>query len=544
MSSTEPHTDGKDGRKAAWRDPAHLAFLANNVLSLIGFLCVGVGLILLVTFALFVIVSPSVNPYFGIIGYVIVPGVFILGLIVVPLGMLLKHWRVRRSMKATPGAVLYPRIDLNDPETRRFIVVFSAFSAFVVLPIVGVSSYYGYAWTESTTFCGKLCHSVMKPQDTAHARSAHARVTCAECHIGPGASWFVKSKITGVGQVIAVAENSYPRPIPNAITNLRPARETCEQCHWPAQFFGAQYRERVNYAQDKGNTRRVVRMMVKTGGADRLTGRIEGIHMHMILYGHIEYVATDPDLQDIPWVRHTLPDGQVLTYRSDGKPSNAPPPLGVVRRVDCMDCHNRAAHDIRAPAAFVDVYMAAGKIDASLPFVKREAVAALSKEYADDEQARKGIEEALTSFYQREYLQVWTAKQADIGRVAGVVQTIYDQNFFPYMKENWRTYPDNVGHKVSAGCFRCHDGLHVNQFGQPITSNCSVCHVFLNPTKGKPQALVEGPFVHPFDLMPKHEHLRCDQCHTGAELPSCKECHESGQWLAQKGKVEVKHMGG
>lgn len=529
----QPGRTGRSGKP--WRDPGALLFLAYNGLSFAGFLLVGIGIILLVTFGLFVLASPVVNPYWGIVGYMILPMIFIAGLAIVPAGMVLKQWRVRRWLRGHPGATIYPRIDLNNPQTRRSIAGFIAFSCFIVLPVLAVSSYFGYQWTDSVEFCGLVCHRVMKPQYTAYGHSAHARVTCAGCHIGPGASWFVKSKITGVGQVIAVARNNYPRPIPNAITNLRPARETCEECHWPEQFFGYQYKRFADYAPDEANTRHSVTMFLKTGGADRLSGRIEGIHMHMVLYGRIEYVTTDPNLQEIPWVRFTAPDGKATVYRSDGKPADAPAPEGTLRRVDCMDCHNLAAHRFSPPQASLDQYMNAGQVDVTLPFVKREAVAALVEPYKDDAEAAAGIERRLTEFYQKEYPQVWTTRQDAVRQAVSVTQKIYDLNFFPYMREDWQTYPDNIGHMYSAGCFRCHDGRHVNSSGVAISSRCNVCHVFLEPAPGNPEATVEGQFHHPMNLV-RHQHLRCNQCHTGGPLPLCMDCHSSGVWKQQQGK--------
>lgn len=523
----------------SWRDPTRLRYLATNLISLFGFMLVGVGLILLATFLIFTLVAPSVNPYIGIVGYMFLPGVLVSGLVLVPAGMLLKHLRIRRSTKPRPGEPLYPRIDLNNPKTRMSIVLFAAFSCFLVLPLLAVSGYFGYRWTESTTFCGKICHTVMKPQYVAHERSPHARVACAECHIGPGASWFVKSKITGLGQVVAVLTNRYPRPIPNAITNLRPARDTCEECHWPAQFYGPEYKELHRYRPDEANSLFVVRMLLKTGGANTLAGRVEGIHLHMTEYGRMEYVATDPDLQNIVWVRHTLEDGNAIVYRSDGKPADAPPPEGLRRHFDCMDCHNRGAHHFHSSQTAIDLYMSAGRIDARLPDIKQQAVKALAGPYENNEDAMESIEGYLTGFYLLKSPLAWALWGPVVQQTVASVQDIYDENFFPYMRENWQTYPENIGHKDSAGCFRCHDGLHVDPSGTAIRSGCGICHVFLNPAKDNAEARVEGPFHHPMDLT-KHLNLRCSQCHNGGVLLDCLDCHVTGEWLKYRGKAEFR----
>jgi NapC/NirT cytochrome c family, N-terminal region len=524
---------------SSWRDPTRLRYLATNLVSLFGFMLVGVGLILLMTFMFFQLIAPSSNPYLGIVGYLFLPGVLVSGLVLVPTGMLFKHLRVRRATKGRPGEAVYPSIDLNNPKTRLSILVFAAFSSFLVLPLLAVSGYFGFQWTESTTFCGKICHMVMKPQYVAHERSPHARVRCAECHIGPGASWFVKSKISGITQVVAVLTNSYPRPLPNAITNLRPARETCEECHWPAQFFGPGYKKLDRYRPNEANSLFVVHMLLKTGGANWLSGGVEGIHMHMTEYGRMEYVATDPDLQSIVWVRHTMKDGNAIVYRSDGKPADAPPPEGLRRHLDCMDCHNRGAHHFRSPQTAVDLYMSAGRIDATLPEIKQQAVEALVSAYDDKEDGRDKIADYVKGFYQVKFDLTWALWEPTILQAIAAIQHIYDENAFPSMREDWRTYPENIGHKDSAGCFRCHDGLHVDSSGKTVPSGCGICHVFLNPAMGNNEALVRGPFLHPMDLT-KHLNLRCNQCHNGGVLLNCLDCHITGEWLKHQGKAEFR----
>jgi len=520
-----------------------LFFLARNYVSFLGFLLIAVGLLLLSTAALFGLVAPGVNPYFGIAGYIVLPGIFATGLVIVPIGMLRKHRRLHRLARAQGAPVAYPSIDLNDPRTRAWVASFLGFSFFIVLPVLGVSSYYGYQYTDSVPFCAQVCHTVMEPEGTAHAHSPHARVTCAECHIGPGASWFVKSKVTGAGQVVAVLRNSYPRPIPPAITALRPARETCEECHWPAQFFGDVLKQFVHYSSDEQNTRRPVRTLLKVGGQQWPNDpAAAGIHVHMLLSGRIEYVATDRDLQEIPWVRYDRADGTTLVYRSDGLPSDAPRPQGTVRQIDCMDCHNRGAHHFLPPQAAVDAYLENNRIDRTLPYIKREAVALLVAPHPDLATAERTIEERLTGFYYEQHPQVWRERAAAVQQAVAMVQEIYRRNFFPVMRVTWQTYPENVGHLISPGCFRCHDGQHVDQNGHAISSRCGMCHTVLNPLEQPPDAFVEGEFQHSMSLV-GHDNLRCNECHTGGVLPSCVECHASGTWLPNRGKTLLRREG-
>ncbi len=505
-----------------------------NLITLMGLLLVGFGFILLITFWLFMAVTPehSENQYLNIIGYLVLPGIPVTGLIMCPVGIAVRRWRLRH----------WPNRWQISP---KMAIGFLAVTFFLTLPILGVSSYQGYHYTESSEFCGS-CHSVMDPQFLAYTQSPHARVTCAECHIGSGASPFVKSKISGTRQLFAVAFNTFPRPIPPAITQLRPSRDTCEQCHWPERFYGSKLKHLVRFAPDEQNTRHALELLLKVGGRNRNLGRAEGIHMHMI--GKVEYVATDPGLQKIPWVRYHNDDGTISIFRSDGLPDSAPPPEGTVRNLDCMDCHNRAGHEFVYPQESVDQALNARQIDPTLPFIKREAVGALAGGYNTRDEALVGIKNAIEAFYQRDYPQVFRDRRSSIDQTIEKLQSIYSNTIFPEMKTDWRSHPNNIGHLVSPGCLRCHDGYHVNEAGRAITSDCNTCHTFLYRSKADPNTIVEGKFNHEMKIhdlweggLGPHKNLQCHQCHTGALTASqlmtssaCGDCHGSGRWLEMR----------
>lgn len=535
MATDTTAASGTGGMQGGDKPLARPTGLFSNYISLSGFVIVGAAVLMLITAALFHLVSPFTNPYVDILTYLVLPGVLLTGMLIVPLGAGIRYLRFRARQRRKGAAAALPTIDLNEPKTRESILLFVVASMFLVLPVLVVSSYHAYHYTESTEFCGKTCHSVMEPQATAHMTSPHARVSCAECHIGSGADWFVKSKLSGVRQVFAVWADSFSRPIPPAIHHLRPARDTCEACHWPEKFFGSQLREKAYYSEDEHNTRRKLRMLLKVGGADPSMGRVEGIHMHMVLAGQIEYIATDEALQDIPWVRYVDNDGRELIYRSDGLTADDPPPPGIPRRIDCMDCHNRGAHPFLAPQSAVDLLMEAGHIDVTLPFIKYKSVRLLAEKHATAEQALARIREALVEYYDSNYPQIAAERGPAIERAIESVQDIYQRNVFPLMKADWRTYPDNSGHTNSAGCMRCHDGRHINQFGVPISSSCDVCHTFLNPVDDRPATYSEGIFHHTMPIL-HHENLQCHQCHTGGPLRGCRDCHATGDWLDERGR--------
>lgn len=527
-------TENKATSPAGSADQPRQVVLWKNVITIVGMYLAVIGLILLLTFGLFSVVSPASNTYVDIFGYLAIPVIMAAGVALMVIGIMIKSWRVRRTNPSQRIEVRLPRIDLNDPQQRRFAVVLAA-GIFLLLPVLGVASYHGYHYTDSTQFCANACHTVMEPQGTAFQRSSHARVACAECHIGSGASWFVKSKLSGSRQVFKVLVNSYDRPIPPAIRHLRPSRDTCEQCHWPEKFFGSQLRSISHYASDEANTRTDVRMLVKTGGAHRASDLVEGIHAHMLELGTVEYVATDDFLQEIPWVRWVR-DGKEQIFRSDGQPGTAPAPEGRRRVMDCMDCHNRPGHEFLPPSTAVNEALFAGRLDAGLPFIKREAVAALVREYPDKAAADEGIARHLDDFYRTQYAQRFEALKPKVDNAIDAVRELYHHNIFPYMRVDWRTYPNNIGHFTSPGCYRCHDGNHVTDDGVKIGHDCDTCHTFLNPVQaatGGHEFIVEGAFQHPVELDPVHAPLRCDQCHTGGPTPpaGCAQCHQDIQRL-------------
>ncbi|HUB24960.1 MAG TPA: NapC/NirT family cytochrome c, partial [Tepidisphaeraceae bacterium] len=413
----------------------------------------------------------------------------------------------------------------------------------LIVPVLGVCSYRGYLFTESAEFCGTICHN-MDPHYTRYEQSPHARVTCAGCHIGPGAGFFVKAKLSGLRQVAYTALNEFPRPIPSAITELRPARETCEECHWPNQFFGSLLRRTVHFAPDEHNTRHDYEILIKVGGLNNALGQAEGIHMHML--DHVQYVADDPRLEHIPWVRYTFADGRTTIFRSDGKTSTDPPPVGKFRNLDCIDCHNTIGHQFLSPERAVDHALSVGQLDPTLPYIKREAVMVLAHGYPDKPTALAAIADRLSEFYHGRP-DVWPARAEIVAQAIETVQTIYRTEFFPEMHVDWRTYPNHIGHMESPGCFRCHDGLHVSDDGKRIASDCSTCHTFQYRQPDDPTIIVEKKFEHPMkinnawkDLGP-HEQMLCTDCHDGglgavgwtqsSSIYACGDCHPSGRWL-------------
>lgn len=492
--------------------------LARNVITLVGAALVLVSLANIIFLFLLDVFGVRAKPYLGIFAYMVLPAILVLGLLIVPIGILFER---RRRRRRDPSQIApYPRIDLNDPRQRGTFAFFMGFTLlFLLLSTVG--SYRAYEFTDSVTFCGELCHTVMKPEFIAYQASPHARVRCVDCHVGPGATWFVRSKISGTYQVYAVMFKKYPIPIPTPIESLRPARETCEQCHWPEKFFGAQLKVITHFGYDKENTPRQIRMLIKTGGGSPTTGLTTGIHWHMNIANEVWYIATDDKRQVIPWVKVKDMQGRVTEYLAKDS-SLTPEEIAKApkRRTDCMDCHNRPTHIYLPPDRAVDEALLAGKLDRSLPFVKQQAVEVLTREYPSAEDAVVGIATTLDAFYFTKYAKLYHKRRETVKQTIAEVQRIFKTNIFPEMKVDWRTHPDNVGHFYSPGCFRCHDGQHVSPEGKVIRKTCEICHTILGQEEGEsPMVARKGrAFRHPVELGDLGE-VNCSDCHTGGPGP-------------------------
>lgn len=443
-----------------------------NWLSLLGFVIVVANLFTFLLLLVLDLLSQISNPYLGIFAYLIGPMFLGLGLFLICLGLFIERRRIKTAVNGVAPPVLV--VDFSQPRTRRNLVVYTAI-AMVLLMFGSVAGYRGYHFTESVEFCGTVCHTVMNPEYTSYLHSPHARIPCSECHIGGGASWYVKSKISGLYQVYATTLNKFDRPIKTPVTNLRPAQETCEQCHWPQKFVGNLDRVYTRYLSDVSNTPFTVRLSLKVGGGDPTHGPVGGIHWHMNVGKKVEYIAKDDKRQTIPWVRVTDKQGIVTVYQTkDFKPN---PAKDVLHRMDCMDCHNRPSHVFRNPNDAVDLAMSLGKLDPKMPFIKKVAVQVLNQPYATKQEAMTKIATAMFNKY---------PEDPRYKSAIDVIQEIYGDNIFPEMNTGWKVHPNNLGHKDWPGCFRCHDGDHKSTDGKSSikASDCTTCHVILAQGRG------------------------------------------------------------
>ncbi len=539
--SSEPNESGAPAPEAEKVEPTPSARgkappLYYNIVSHMGGLVVILATILILTSMVFQVGGGGLNPYVGIFTYMVFPGILGVGAVTFLLGM---RWEAGRRRKLQALHTLpYPKIDLNDPRHRK-LFAYSSVGGVLVATTVVWASFQGFHFTESVYFCGQMCHVPMTPEYVAYSDSAHARVPCTDCHVGEGAGWYVRSKLSGVRQVFAVMTGHYQRPIPTPLAHLRPARDTCERCHWPEKFFGATLLQLPHYRYTENNDPEQITLTLKTGGGARAHGRSQGIHWHMVVSNEVTYAVADAKLQVIPWTKVKHADGTETVYvAKKTKLSQAAIDQLPHRKMDCMDCHNRPAHDYPTPDSGVDQALLKGRIAADLPWIKKASVEALFRVYPDQASAHDGIRDYILDYYKKERPSVLTERKKDVDTAIEVAQSIYDRGVFPSMKVDWQTYPKNLGHRYWPGCFRCHDGKHVSAEGKVLANDCeSTCHS--KPVRGAVTALgTVDPQAkedwHPWQ-MPKehldiegHDMVQCYQCHNAGQRPSkeCNDCHE------------------
>lgn len=472
-------------KSVGWMTAIGLLFW-RNWLTRLGASIATVAAFAIIAFIILGILGLQQAPYVGIIAFMILPGVFIAALLLIPLGV---WWDRRRRAKGGAEVPEYPTFDFNDPKTRRAFYIVALLTLANIF-IVSTVSYKGVVYSESVPFCGQVCHDVMEPEFTAFLNSPHSNVACVECHIGPGAPWFVRSKLSGVRQVFAVMLDTYSKPIATPVENLRPARETCEECHRPERFTGDRVRVITRYAEDEANTPLTTVLLMHIGGGHSNT---HGIHSwHIDPNKTTTYYATDKKREEIALVRVTEADGTVTEYRRDGVelPENGPP-ASEMRTMDCIDCHNRPTHIYRMPGQAMDEAMVHGMIDRDVPYIKQKGVEVLQAvgDAASDDEAEAYIDETLLAYYQENHGEWLSENRAAFDTAVDEIKAIFNRNVFPKMKVTWGTYPDHIGHVEFTGCFRCHDSSLTNDKGESIEQDCTACHQVLALQEENPDIL-------------------------------------------------------
>lgn len=485
-----------------------------NWISLIGATIALISLFMVVFLFIISTVFDRGGSYLGLVIYIILPAFLVAGLILIPIGM---FWKKRQVIKHGKTEKRLPMIDLNDERHRNAFTIFIV-GTIIFLFLSAIGSYEAFHYTESVEFCGTVCHAVMEPEYVAYQHSPHARVSCVDCHVGEGVDWYVRSKLSGLRQVYAVLANTYPKPIPTPITNLRPARETCEQCHWPEKFYAQKFRLERHYLNDEENTEWDIYLTMRIGASHSAFGLQEGIHWHINPDIKIEYIPATEKREEIPWVRYTnLKTGEVTIYEDQDNPLEPEVMANMeIREMDCMDCHNRPSHNYKPPAYFVNQALTAGRMPKELPELKSISMEICSEEFDTREDANQYIRNTLTEFYEDNYPEF---DKSLVEQAINGLQTEYNRNIFPEMKVKWDQYPNHIGHLEFNGCFRCHNDMHMSEDGKVISKDCNQCHYITaqGPQDNLQVASINESleFIHPTDIDDAWKEFLCTDCHTG-----------------------------
>jgi mono/diheme cytochrome c family protein/nitrate/TMAO reductase-like tetraheme cytochrome c subunit len=363
------------------------------------------------------------------------------------------------------GRFFYPPAD-----SPRWLFVLP----YVTLGILGLlllsGGVYGWEYTNSSKFCGTACHT-MPPQDVAYKESPHANVTCEECHIGRAS--FINQltrKSQGLHETYYMIFKLYEYPI--RAKALRPARDTCEKCHMPETFSDDSLRVISHYADDLENTQSSIYLIMKTGGGAKREGLGRGIHWHIV--NKVEYYTTDELSQNIPYVRVYNDDGTTTEYVDvESGFDKATLEESQLKEVSCVTCHNRITHEFPFPTESVDEALARGQISPAIPEIRKRSVSVLSVKYDSREVAFTAIN-ALENYYKG--TDYYADHEAEVTSAIQAIKDIYDGTVFHDQEVDWETHPNNLGHINSPGCFRCHDGKHLNAEQEAIRLECNVCH--------------------------------------------------------------------
>jgi hypothetical protein len=437
---------------------------------------------------LFVLVSPLLfisalldlqggieNPYFSLLIYLLLGPLAVIAIALMAAGRFSAKDKDKKPLLDYENLKEQLTIPEHYNRIRRWVYFGTGFALFFLF-LLCIAAYSGHRYTESAAFCGNFCHTVMKPEFVSHQNSPHSRIRCVDCHNSTDVNGLTAAKLTGMKQLYATLLDTYPRPLKTPMDNLRPSRGTCEECHRPEKFHGHRLYFLDIFLPDERNTHLQTAMILKVGSGGYLGRSAQGIHWHTSEQHQIFYTATDTERREISRMILFDADGTETVFSRQGA---AAPTGGAERLMDCIDCHNRPTHDFLPPETALDQKLLNRQIPTELPYIKRQALAAITRNYQTKEKAVAGIAEELQRWYEANLGTLIAARPWLLTQAIKGAQQAYAENVFPEMNIFWETYPDFIGHRHGNGCFRCHDGAFQSPAGRVISRDCNLCHIIL-----------------------------------------------------------------
>lgn len=504
-----PDSDPENAPKASPSNAPNLLRHFRNWLSLLGLIIVAGSIFAFLLLLVFDFTTKGSNPYVGILTYIVAPTFFFLGNALAAIGWLW-NWKRRRE----PQSLIH--FDLSRLKDRRLFMLFIA-AGLLFLLVSSVGSYQTYTYTNSNQFCATACHSVMEPQGTAYEYDVHSKVSCVECHVGPGPKGTFKAKWHGLYKVYSLSFDKYPKPLDADPHYLPATQDSCLKCHDTQEIAQDDVAHTYHhYLSDRENTPFSVSLRLKLSPDPDGATPTKGIHWHAQPENAVEFTTSIENPNVIPWIKATNQAGQSAEYKfvppEDALPEDVPDLSKVTEPtlMSCFDCHSRPAHGFPKPNDLIEEAMRRGTLDKSLPELKYVIAQVFEAEHVTQADALLAIETELKSAYKKQ-------DAAIVNQAIASAQELYARSIFPHMKADWRSYPDFIGHKDNLGCFRCHDDKHVSLDGTRVLSakNCSSCHDVI--AQGDPKAMtLSESFATEFDH-PDGSYLgfTCADCHTG-----------------------------
>lgn len=428
------------------------------------------------------------NAYMGLISYLLFPSLFVIGLILIPVGW----WKAKKDSGKTGRELIEAQFGKDNTERGFFgsrIFLMIAFFTGANVLFLTLASMQMMSFMDEAEFCGTACHSVMSPEWTTYQDSPHARVACVECHVGEGVDALVASKLNGTWQMISITFDLLERPIPTPVHQLRPARETCEKCHWPEKQYGGRMQTRVAYRNDSTVTPEYTTLYLRVDGAAAM--QRSGVHWHVSADNEVRYASVGDEREEMIWIKVRQADGSFKRFENT-QLTASPEDYEHERVFDCVDCHNRATHIYEDPHEAIDKRITERLLDRSLPFIRREGLAALTASYPDSAQAMERIAAHIEGFYRRQYPSLATGRMDAIDSAIATLKGIYNRNIFHNMNIEWNAYPSHIGHRgTTDGCFRCHTNQMKDAEGVSIRSDCGLCHSILANQASDPYEILK-----------------------------------------------------